>query len=479
MATVDVTTATVRSADTGFCALSGRPDDEVIGEPLGVLWGVPSQAVQSVVGAGQDVAGPIEVVAWPDSERQRVLAVTAAAVDDGVVLLAAEDRTTESADQASPRQAVEDRAKVTALGRSQAVIEFDLSGTILEVNQNFLATMGYTREEVVGQHHRIFVPDQEARGPGYRDFWNRLSDGQYQGGVYLRVAKDGRPVWLRATYNPILGPDGRPVKIVKFAADITADRQRTAEFEGKIAAVSRSRAMIEFDMDGTILDANQNFLDTMGYTLDEIVGRHHRMFMPPGSADRQDYSDFWKRLGRGDFVPGEFKRMAKGDREVWLLASYNPVLGPDGRPSKVFKFAADITEEQHRTAEFRSKVAAISRSQAVIEFSLDGGMFTHSRTTIPLIDLPALLNRRRPADPEAGRVLLVTVGVGATVGLVVPELHAIEQSVEEESGVTGPAGRPRLVSVGTPRDNRLLPNLDLRGLAAEYLNRHPVASPER
>jgi len=285
------------------------------------------------------------------------------------------DQAVDEAQRAAVR-AADDRGKVAALNRSQAVIEFDLSGTILDANENFLATVGYTREEVVGQHHRMFVPEQEARGTQYREFWEALGEGRFQAGVYTRVAKNGRKVWLRATYNPILGTDGRPVKVVKFAADITSDRQRTAEFEGKIDAISRSRAMIEFDLDGTILTANQNFLDTMGYALGEIVGQNHRMFMPPGTADRPEYAEFWKHLTRGEFESGEFKRMAKGGREVWLMASYNPVLDADGRPVKVFKFAADITEEQHRTAEFEGKVAAINRSQAVIEFDLDGTILT-------------------------------------------------------------------------------------------------------
>ena len=286
------------------------------------------------------------------------------------------EQAVEEAQRTALQRAADDRGKVAALNRSQAVIEFDLSGTILDANENFLATVGYTRDEVVGQHHRMFVPEQEARGTQYREFWEALGEGRFQAGVYTRVAKNGRKVWLRATYNPILGTDGRPVKVVKFAADITADRQRTAEFEGKIDAISRSRAMIEFDLDGTILSANQNFLDTMGYTLDEIVGQNHRMFMPPGMADRPEYAEFWKHLTRGEFESGEFKRMAKGGREVWLLASYNAVLDADGRPVKVFKFAADITDEQHRTAEFEGKVAAISRSQAVIEFNLDGTILT-------------------------------------------------------------------------------------------------------
>ena len=380
LATLDAGTAVVLSADADFCALLGLSADEVVGAALGELWGVSAPVVQTVVQTGLEGSAHAEVVAWPGSARQRTLAVTGAAVDDrNAVLLAVEDRTPAPEDETrrtALQRAAEDHGKVVAINRSQAVIEFDLSGTVLEANENFLNTMGYTREEVVGQNHRMFVPEQEAHGTEYREFWEALSDGRFQAGVYTRVAKDGRPLWLRATYNPILGDDGRPVKVVKFAADITADRQRTAEFEGKIAAVSRSRALIEFDMNGTILTANQNFLDTMGYTLDEIVGQHHRIFMSPGSAERPEYAEFWKRLGRGEFESGEFKRIAKGGREVWLLASYNPVLDADGRPMKVFKFAADITEEQHRTAEFEGKVAAINRSQAVIEFALDGTVLT-------------------------------------------------------------------------------------------------------
>jgi methyl-accepting chemotaxis protein len=341
---------------------------------------VPAPVVQTVVQTGRKGSGDAEVVAWPGSARQRTFAVTGAAVDDrNAVLLAVEDRTPAPDDETrrtALRRATDDHGKVVAINRSQAVIEFDLAGTVLEANENFLKTMGYTREEVVGQNHRMFVPEHEARGTEYQEFWEALGEGRFQAGVYTRVAKDGRPLWLRATYNPILGEDGRPVKVVKFAADITADRQRTAEFEGKIAAISRSRAMIEFDMNGEVLTANQNFLDTMGYAMDEIVGGHHRMFMPPGTVDRPEYGEFWKRLKRGEFESGEFKRMAKGGREVWLMASYNPVLDADGRPFKVVKFAADITEEQHRTAEFEGKVAAISRSQAVIEFDLDGTILT-------------------------------------------------------------------------------------------------------
>ena len=380
LALVDAGTAVVLSADAGFCALLGLSADGVVGEALGELWDVSAPVVETVVHTGLEGSGRAEVVAWPGSARQRTLAVTGAEVDGrNAVLLAVEDRTPAPDDEArrtALQRAAEDHGKVVAINRSQAVIEFDLSGTVLEANENFLKTMGYTRAEVVGQNHRMFVTEQEARGAEYREFWEALGDGRFQAGVYSRVANDGRPLWLRATYNPILGDDGRPFKVVKFAADITADRQRTAEFEGKIAAISRSRAMIEFDLNGEILTANQNFLDTMGYTLDEIVGGHHRMFMPPGTVDRPEYGEFWKRLTRGEFESGEFKRMAKGGREVWLMASYNPVLDADGRPFKVVKFAADITEEQHRTAEFEGKVAAISRSQAVIEFDLDGKILT-------------------------------------------------------------------------------------------------------
>jgi methyl-accepting chemotaxis protein len=262
--------------------------------------------------------------------------------------------------------------KVEAIGRSQAVIEFDLEGRILKVNENFLELTGYAEDEVIGQRHSMFVDDEYARSAGYRAFWQKLGRGEFEGGEYKRIGKGGREVWIQATYNPILDLDGRPVKVVKYAIDITAQKLRNAEFEGKVAAIDRSQAMIEFDMNGVVLTANENFLDLLGYRLEEVVGKHHRMFVAEDDAQSVAYQLFWEKLGRGEYDQGEYRRVGKGGREVWIQATYNPVLGLDGKPMKVVKFAIDVTGAKLRNAEFEGQVSAIGRAQAVIEFDLEG-----------------------------------------------------------------------------------------------------------
>ena len=262
--------------------------------------------------------------------------------------------------------------KVNAIGRSQAVIEFDLSGLILSANQNFLNTMGYTLDEVLGQHHRMFVEENEARGAQYRNFWQALSRGEFETGEYKRLAKGGREVWLQATYNPIFDLDGRPFKVVKYASDITEFKQRSAEYVGKVTAIGRAQAVVEFDLEGRVLDANDNFLEVVGYKIDEVRGQHHRMFMGAEAARSPEYLRFWERLSRGEYEAGEYKRVGKGGKEVWLLASYNPIFDMEGRPFKVVKYATDVTEGKLRNAEYEGKDLAINRAQAVIEFDLEG-----------------------------------------------------------------------------------------------------------
>ncbi|GGJ95876.1 methyl-accepting chemotaxis protein [Pseudomonas matsuisoli] len=261
-----------------------------------------------------------------------------------------------------------------AVHRSQALIEFDLSGHVLDANANFLACIGYTLDEIRGQHHRMFCLEDYAASREYREFWERLAKGEVDSGEYQRVGRDGKEIWLQASYNPILDMRGKPVKVVKFATDITEARQRNADYAGKIAAIDRSQAMIEFDLQGHILNANENFLAAMGYQLEDIIGRHHRLFCPDDYAASRDYRDFWEKLSRGEFDAGEYKRLGKGGREVWIQASYNPIFNACGKPYKVVKVATDITEERKRNAEFKGKVDAIGRAQAVIEFDMSGNI---------------------------------------------------------------------------------------------------------
>ncbi len=237
----------------------------------------------------------------------------------------------------------EAKAKLEAIDRAMAVIEFDLEGRVLHANAAFLAATGYTLADVVGQHHRLFVAPDEVASPAYAAFWTRLRQGQADHGQYHRFGKGGKALWLEATYNPVKDPSGRPFKVVKFATDITVQKLKDVEFSNQMAAIDRTQAIIEFTLDGTILKANRNFLNASGYTLDEIVGKHHRIFVRPEERDSAEYRDFWPSLARGEAKAGRFRRVGRGGRNVWLEASYNLLRGLDGKPYKVVKFAADIT----------------------------------------------------------------------------------------------------------------------------------------
>jgi methyl-accepting chemotaxis protein len=262
--------------------------------------------------------------------------------------------------------------QINAINKAQAVIEFSLDGKVLTANENFLNTLGYTLSEIKGQHHSMFVDAAYRSSNDYRLFWDKLGRGEYDAGQYKRIGKGGKEVWIQASYNPIMGPDGRPFKVVKYATDITEDVIRNADFSGQIAAIGKAQAVIEFTMDGKVLNANENFLNTLGYTLSEIKGQHHSMFVDAAYRSSNDYRMFWDKLGRGEYDAGQYKRIGKGGKEVWIQASYNPIMGPDGRPFKVVKYATDITEEVIRNADFSGQIAAIGKAQAVIEFTLDG-----------------------------------------------------------------------------------------------------------
>jgi len=263
-------------------------------------------------------------------------------------------------------------AQLAALHKSQAVIEFGLDGTILTANDNFLGAIGYSLAEVQGQHHRMFIDPSEANSAAYREFWAKLGRGELQAAEFKRVAKAGHEIWIEASYNPILDRNGKPYKVVKFATDITAKKINGMESAGKVQAIGRSQAVIEFNLDGTIVTANENFLGAMGYSLAEVASQHHRMFVDPAEANSATYREFWSKLNRGEYQAGEFKRFGKGAREIWILASYNPILDEKGKPFKVVKFATDVTQQKLKNADLEGQIVAIGKSQAVIEFNMDG-----------------------------------------------------------------------------------------------------------
>jgi methyl-accepting chemotaxis protein len=232
---------------------------------------------------------------------------------------------------------------LAAINKSLAIIEFDMTGTILTANENFCNALGYELSEIKGKHHSMFVDPAYAKSSDYKEFWAKLGRGEFDAREYLRFGKGGKEIWIQASYNPIIGRNGKPYKVVKFASDITEAKLKSAEDEGKIAAISRAQAMIEFDTQGNILTANENFCNALGYELSEIKGKHHSMFVDPAYGRSGEYKDFWEKLRGGEFVAEEFKRFGKGGKEIWIQASYNPILDQQGRVMKVVKFATDIT----------------------------------------------------------------------------------------------------------------------------------------
>jgi len=277
-----------------------------------------------------------------------------------------------SAKEAKDLQFTDMLAQMNAINKVQAIIEFNMDGTILTANDNFLNTLGYSLDEIQGQHHSLFVEPEFKQSDEYKTFWDKLNLGEFESKEYKRLGKGGKEVWIQASYNPIFDLNGKPYKVVKFATDVTAQKMSTANFSGQINAISKSQAVIEFNMDGTILNANDNFLNTVGYSLDEIQGQHHSLFVEPEFKLSPEYKAFWDSLNRGEYESKEYKRLGKGGKEVWIQASYNPIFDLNGKPFKVVKFATDVTAQKMANADFSGQINAISKSQAVIEFNMDG-----------------------------------------------------------------------------------------------------------
>ena len=264
--------------------------------------------------------------------------------------------------------------QIEAIGKVMGVIEFDLKGNILSINDNFTAVTGYSAHEVVGQHHSMFVAPEYKTSTEYRKFWENLALGQADNGQYKRYGKGNREIWLQASYNPIFDADGKPFKVVKYATDITQEKRQHADFSGQIAAIGKVMGVIEFDLTGNILSVNDNFAAVTGYTAVEIVGNHHSMFVTPEYKNSAEYKQFWQELAQGIPNDGQYKRVGKGGRELWLQASYNPIFDMDGKPFKVVKYATDITDEKLQYANFSGQIAAISKVMGVIEFDLKGNI---------------------------------------------------------------------------------------------------------
>lgn len=266
---------------------------------------------------------------------------------------------------------------IGAINRSQAVIEFSMDGRILTANDNFLKAMGYSLQEIVGKHHSIFVDSKDASSAEYSAFWQKLNRGEFDASRYKRLDKGGKTVWIQASYNPILDRNNNPYKVIKFANVITEQVNKDADYIGQIEAINRVQAVIEFDMKGNIMSANENFLNVLGYQLNEVKGRHHSMFVDTDSRQSSEYTAFWQRLGRGEYDAGQYKRISKSGKEIWIQASYNPIFDSSNIPYKVVKYATDITAQVEAANILKNTVADI---KSVVERAADKDLKTRVDT---------------------------------------------------------------------------------------------------
>ncbi|SNT43487.1 methyl-accepting chemotaxis sensory transducer with Pas/Pac sensor [Tardiphaga sp. OK246] len=341
-------------------------------------------------------------------------------------------------------QNLEYAAKVVAIGRSQAVIEFAMDGSILTANDNFLSALGYSLSEVVGKHHSMFVEPAMRASAAYGEFWASLNRGDYQAAEYKRIGKGGKEVWILASYNPILDQNGKPFKVVKFATDVTGDKLRTADLAGQITAIGKSQAVIEFNMDGTVLTANDNFLHALGYSLAEIKGHHHRMFVDPTDRDSVAYREFWASLNRGEYQVAEYKRIGKGGKEVWIQASYNPILDLNGRPFKVVKYATDTTDQviaRMKSERVRSMMDSVAAGAEELNASVReiSEAMVKSRNTAT-----SAVEKVEVADGQAQRLSSAAIamsGIVELIGNITGQINLLALNATIESARAGEAGR--------------------------------------
>ncbi|WP_050628798.1 methyl-accepting chemotaxis protein [Bradyrhizobium viridifuturi] len=335
-------------------------------------------------------------------------------------------------------------AQAAAASRAQAVIEFALDGTILTANDNFLNAMGYSLEDIRGKKHSMFVESSEQGSAGYNEFWAALNRGEYQTGEYRRIGNRGREVWILASYNPVLDERGKPLKVVKFATDVTRQKLRNADFAGQIDAINRSQAVIEFNLDGTIINANENFQRALGYSLGEIQGRHHSMFVEQAERDSAAYRDFWAALNRGEFQSDEYKRIGKGGREIWIQASYSPILDLNGKPFKVVKYASDVTRQalarigNERVRSMMDSVAAGAEELNASVREISEAMTKSRQTAMNAVDSVASADMQAKRLNDAAQAMS---GIVQMIGDITGQINLLALNATIESARAGEAGR--------------------------------------
>ncbi len=415
----------ILSANTAFCDLMGYSADEIAGQSH-TMFVDPERAESDEYKAfwaslqrGQPVAQTFPRIA-KDGRTVWVEASYVPVRDENNIVEKIVEIAFERSDNALGNGNFnEDKSRLAAIDQSQATIEFDLSGTIIDANQNFLDAVGYTIDDVRGKHHSIFLDEAYRSSTEYASFWPDLAKGEAKTGEFRRFGKGGKEVWLQATYTPIMGPDGTPVKVIKFAYDITDQKNHMLDYEGQLAALDRSQAVISFNTDGSVRGANDNFLNVLGYTFDEIRGKHHRMFVSADEVDTPAYQAFWDALRRGEFQQAEYLRIGKGGKEVWIQASYNPIKDIDGNVYKVVKFATDITASKRAVLEFQSAMSRLANNELGARIEID----------VP----PEFERLKYEFNESLGALSVVIAGISEKSGTILSEVTQIASAANDLS----------------------------------------------
>lgn len=275
------------------------------------------------------------------------------------------------------------QAKQVGFDRSTAIIEFKPNGTIIGANRNFLNTVGYSLSELEGHHHSMFCEPDYAKSSEYAQFWSRLAKGEFVRDRFSRVTKDKKKIWLEASYNPIKDDNGVVTHVIKLATDITKQVNLQNEQKSIVSAIDRAMAMVEFTPSGEVLAANTNFLNIMGYRLQDIQGKHHRMFCTHDDANSTEYTRFWDRLNRGEFASDIFKRNTQSGDVRWLRATYNPVFDEKGKVVKIVEFATDVSDViLHQQSESQAAALAYDISVKTDQDAEEGSLIVQNTVEV-------------------------------------------------------------------------------------------------
>ncbi len=295
--------------------------------------------------------------------------------------------------------------KLEAIGRSNAVIEFDMKGNILEANKNFLSIFGYSAEEVVGKHHKIFVTPEEAETKEYKEFWEKLSSKEFVSDEFKRIDKEGNEIWLKGVYNPIYNLQGEATKVVKFATDITRERklqmeteQQQKEITSHLETIDKTIASLEFDMEGKISYVNQVYLDMSGYSREELLGNNYEFLLPTDEVDKPQTQMMWTSLREGNFFNGQFKQQSKAGGAMWLSGAFNPITDKEGKPHKVMMFAQFNTREKEKYDDLCQMLSAFKNSTPMVEFDSEGLFKSGNEKFMELMGYSRLEMRKQPID---------------------------------------------------------------------------------